>query len=373
MSNENVSKAIPEIGYLHRGTEKLCEYSEYYKILPFFDRFDYLGLILCEHSYIINLEKLLLVSNNLYKQLWRTILNEIMRISSHFLALTTSAMDIGAISPFLWAFEEREEIATLFENISGARMHTALYKMGGLNFSVRVDDITYIYETIIRLKVKLSEVYELLINSSIWYNRMQNVGIINKFISNSYGLSGPVSRSCGLKYDLRFLFPYEFFNFLPIKIIFGSQGDNLTRFFLRFEETLISLQYIEYLLTMLDKQLFTSTNFKTHEKLTIDLKLQTFKKTNLTMENTIYQFKSFSEGFNIKKNKSYSKTESPRGEFGVTIVSWDKILDRPLRLKIRSPGFYNLSSLNIISSNFILSDLLSYLSTLDLILGEVDK
>ena len=167
MNNENVIKAIPEIGYLHRGTEKLCEYNEYYKILPFFDRFDYLGLILCEHSYVINLEKLVINSNNLFSQFWRTILNELMRISSHFLALTTSAMDIGAISPFLWAFEEREELATLFENISGARMHTALYKLGGLNFTVSHDDILYISETVLRLKVKLTEVYELLVNSTI--------------------------------------------------------------------------------------------------------------------------------------------------------------------------------------------------------------
>lgn len=167
LSNETVSKAIPEIGYLHRGTEKLCEYNEYYKILPFFDRFDYLGLILCEHSYVLSLEKLTTKNNNTYNQLWRIILNELMRISSHFLALTTSAMDVGAISPFLWAFEEREELATLFENITGARMHTALYKIGGLNFNLSSSDILSIFETILRLKTKVTEVYELLINSNI--------------------------------------------------------------------------------------------------------------------------------------------------------------------------------------------------------------
>lgn len=368
LNNENVVKAIPEIGYLHRGTEKLCEYNEYYKILPFFDRFDYVGLILCEHSFILNVEKLLLSKNNLASQYWRTILNELMRISSHMLALTTSAMDVGAISPFLWAFEEREELATLFENLSGARMHTALYKAGGLNFQIKSMDLLYIYEVVIRLKTKVTEVYELLINSEIWLRRMQNVGIVNKFICNSYGVSGPISRSCGLNFDTRLSNPYEFFKYFPISSICGNQGDNLTRFFLRFEEMLISLQYVEYLLFFLknDTFCFDFENMKNQ-------KIINYNDSKSTMENVIYQFKSFSEGYNIKLNKSYTKIESPRGEFGVTLISWNKVLDRPFRLKVRSPGFYNLSTLNIVCSNFILSDLLSYLSTLDLILGEVDR
>ena len=369
LNNENVIKAIPEIGYLHRGTEKLCEYNEYYKILPFFDRFDYVGLILCEHSYVLNLEKLLLNSNDFYAQYWRILLNELMRISSHFLALTTSAMDIGAISPFLWAFEEREELATLYENLSGARMHTALYKVGGLNFSINTSDLEYLFETVIRLKIKISEVYELLNNSAIWLNRMQNVGILNKFLSLSYALSGPVARSSGLKYDIRLTYPHELLKYFPISIVYGTQGDNLTRFFLRFEELWISLQYVEFLLTFIRKHFKLNFNSMSNR----NQKITNYSHTQNTMENTIYEFKSFSEGFNINKNKSYTKIESPRGEFGVSVVSWNKIMDRPLRLKVRSPGFYNLSSINIVCQNYILSDLLSYLSTLDLILGEVDK
>lgn len=167
MNNETIIKIVPEIGYLHRGTEKLCEYNEYYKIVPFFDRFDYVGLILCEHSYTIALEKLLSFNNKLAIIYWRTILNELMRVSSHLLALTTSAMDVGAISPFLWSFEEREELASLFENLTGSRMHTAFYKAGGLNFSINFSDIGYINEIVTRLKTKLTETYELLATSSI--------------------------------------------------------------------------------------------------------------------------------------------------------------------------------------------------------------
>lgn len=277
-------------------------------------------------------------------------------------------MDVGAISPFLWAFEEREEIATLFENISGARMHTALFKAGGLNFFVQKNDLLTITELLIRIKVKLTEVYELLNKSSIWCIRMQNVGIIDKFMVNSYGLSGPVSRSCGVLHDIRSSSPYETFKYSPIHVLYSNQGDNLTRFFLRLEEIFISLQYCEFLLNLIVnfKMEVNSQKFK-------DQKLINYDYTKDTMENIIYRFKSFSEGYNIKWNKSYTKVESPRGEFGVSLVSWNKILDRPMRLKVRSPGFYNLSSLNAICSNFIFSDLLSYLSTLDLILGEVDR
>lgn len=292
-----------------------------------------------------------------------------MRVASHFLALTTSAMDIGAISPFLWAFEEREELATIYENITGARMHTALYKLGGLNFTINSSDILNILETISRLKIKVTEVYELLTNSNIWLNRMQNVGNLTTYLANSYGLSGPVARSCGLKYDVRVIYPYELFKYFPITVLTGAQGDNLTRFFLRFEEMIVCLQFVEYLLsTYLNQQIsFPSSNF-------INYKLNPSSTlTKDTMESTIYDFKSYSEGYNISFNKSYTKIESPRGEFGVTLISWDKVLDRPLRLKVRSPGFYNLASLNIVTTNYILSDLLSYLSTLDLILGEVDK
>ena len=356
MNNENVVKCLPEIGYLHRGTEKLFEYNEYYKLLPFFDRFDYVGLILCENSYVLAIEKLLGNANDLYSQFWRSCLNEIMRIASHLLALTTSAMDIGAISPFLWAFEEREEIYTLFENISGARMHTAMYGAGGLNFGVRSDDILYIKELVNRIKVKTNETFELLTNSTIWFNRMQNVGIVDKFISNSYGLTGPIARSCGLNYDVRFLNPYELSKFVPIKIITGSQGDNLTRFFLRLEEIQISIQYIEYLISLtLNTLIDKNTNFQNNKK------IRKYFNYKFTMEDVIYKFKSFSEGYNIHKSKCYSKVESPRGEFGISLISWNKILDRPLRLKVRSPGFYNLSSLNITCTNYILSDLLCHL------------
>ena len=355
LENETILNVNSEIGYLHRGTEKLSEYSEYYKILPFFDRMDYTGLTLCEHAYVLNIEKLLNKSNSFYTILLRSLLNELMRISSHLLALTTSAMDVGAITPFLWAFEEREEIASLFENLTGSRIHTALFKKEGLNFFVTKKDLFLIKEIIIRTKIKLIEIYELLSNSGIWKLRMGGVGIVPYNLVLSNGLSGPLARSVGYQYDIRLLSPYESFQFINIPISFGAKGDNLTRFYLRLEEIFISLQYIDYLLFILLPYASKGINNK------------------ITMEQVIQDFKRFSEGYNIKSNKSYLSVESPKGEFGVTIVSSNRSIGRPFRLKIRSPGFYNLSSLNTVCSNYLLSDLLSYLSTLDLILGEVDR
>ena len=356
LENETVLNVNSEIGYLHRGTEKLSEYSEYYKILPFFDRMDYTGLTLCEHAYILNVEKLLNKTNNFYVIILRSLLNELMRISSHLLALTTSAMDVGAITPFLWAFEEREEIASLFENLTGSRIHTALFKKEGLNFSINKNDLFLIKEIIIRIKIKLVEIYELLSNSSIWKIRMGNVGIVPYSLVLKNGLSGPLARSTGYTYDMRLLSPYESFQFINLPISFGSKGDNLTRFYLRLEEIFNSLQYIDYLLVIL----LPISNNKPFSR-------------DVTMESIIQDFKNFSEGYNIKSNKSYLAVESPKGEFGVTIISSNRSIGRPFRLKVRSPGFYNLSSLNAVCSNYLLSDLLSYLSTLDLILGEVDR
>lgn len=360
LNNETIIKIFPEIGYLHRGTEKLAEYSEYYKVLPYFDRFDYTGLILCEHAYILVVEKLLLNSNCLYTQIIRSMFNEIMRISSHLLALTTSAMDIGAITPFLWAFEEREEIANLFENLTGARIHTALYDKGGLNFVINNNDLSLVQTFIYRLKYKLHETFQLLGNSSLWFLRMSDVGIVPYNLVLTNGLSGPLARSTGFNGDMRCIYPYESFQFFSIPVTFGFKGDNLTRFFIRLEEIFSSLQYAEYMLYLLN------TNTVTNIDLELDSSID-------KMEKTIRNFKRYSEGYNIKDNKGYCSVESPKGEFGVSLVSSNRMMGRPYRLKVRSPGFYNLSSLNVVCSNLLLSDLLSYLSTLDLILGEVDR
>ena len=185
---------------------------------------------------------------------------------------------------------------------------------------------------------------------------MSSVGIISSSIAKSYSLSGPIIRSTGYIYDIRHNFPYETFKFCSIPIIYGKTGDNFTRFFLRLEEIFISIQYLDYLLS----------------QITIS---ELFNKTinPITMEKVILDFKKFSEGYNISTNKSYIGIESPKGEFGVSLISSNKMLGRPFRLKVRAPGFYNLTSLNIVCTNYILSDLLSFLSTLDLILGEVDR
>ena len=196
----------------------------------------------------------------------------------------------------------------------------------------------------------------MLTSSKIWRLRLENIGTLNQQIAKNYGLSGPVLRSAGHIADQRLSQPYETFTYCNITTVYGQNGDNFTRFFIRLEELFISMQYVSVLLNVCLKTGGERSN-----------------KKKLTMEETIYRFKEYSEGYNIKSNKNYTSIESPKGEFGVSLVSNKKLPNRPYRLKVRSPGYYNLSSLNIVCSNYILSDLLSYLSTLDLILGEIDK
>jgi len=355
MDGEFVVYINPEIGYLHRGTEKLCEYNEYYKITPFFDRFDYVGLLICEHSYVLAVETLLeelhsknsvSVNNNLINtrflktQLVRIIYNNLVHIASHLLALTTSAMDIGALTPFLFAFEEREEISTLLEHISGARMHTAFYSINGINFEFTDKDLQKIKNFLYNFNSTLVQMFEMLTYSNIWFQRFKNVGIVKQHGAISHGVTGPIMRSTGLQLDLRCTQPYETYKYIPIPTVNSCNGDNLDRFFIRVEEILICTQYLEYLIKFYEKHKHNliqnvqrATTFLTYDK-------------DASMEELIRDFKSNMEGYLITNNKTYINIESPRGYFGTHLVSNKRSINRPWRLKVRSPGFYNLSTLN---------------------------
>ena len=200
---EYVKKASPEIGFLHRGTEKLCEYREYPKILPFFDRFDYVSTLAGEQAYSLTIEKIMNINIPKYASLVRLIFVELIRISNHLLALTTHAMDVGAITPFLWAFEEREEICNILELISGARMHTALIRPGGINSVLNSNVYIKLNEFISNMRIKIDETYRLFGQNPIWKNRLHNVGFITKKVIESYGLTGVLARGSGIIRDLR--------------------------------------------------------------------------------------------------------------------------------------------------------------------------
>ena len=375
VEGEYVKKASPEIGYLHRGTEKLCEYREYPKILPYFDRFDYVSTIAGEQAYSLAIEKIINTNIPLYGTLLRLVFVELIRIANHLLALTTHAMDVGAITPFLWAFEEREEICSILELMSGARLHTALVRPGGINSTISPNVASKILEFTSIMRFKIDELYKLLGENPIWKNRLYNVGFISKNLIENYGLTGVVARGSGFIRDLRKFMPYDNYNTIDFKVCYSYKGDCWARFLIRIEEMYESLFIIEQALEItlgyhINSDLLhlvqPSSNF-------FKLVPPNKGKAQESMEELIHDFKMHSEGYGIIKNKIYQGIESPKGEFGLTIISQNTKKNRPKRLKLKAPGFNHLQSFNSIVSGTLLTDALTVLGSLDIVLGEIDR
>ena len=361
--------------FLHRGTEKLCEYREYSRILPYFDRFDYVSTLAGEQVYSLAVEKLMNINIPLYATILRVLFVELIRISNHLLALTTHAMDLGAITPFLWVFEEREEICGILEIISGARMHSSLIRPGGINSILTVPVYLKIYEFINNLRPKIDEIYRLFYENSVWKNRLEGVGPISKKTVENFGLSGVLARASGVPRDLRKIMPYDNYQIFAFSIPTANTGDCLARFLLRIEELYESLGIIEQSLNKIvpwhmDSRLGNLIEpYANYFKFTVP-----FKNRSLgSMEELIHDFKMHSEGYNICKNKTYQAIESPKGEFGVTLVSQNEKKNRPYRVKVKGPGFNHLQSYNTVVSNHLLSDALTILGSFDVVLGEIDR
>lgn len=368
-TGETVKHVNCEIGFLHRGTEKLCEYIEYYKILPFFSRFDYVGTVSGEQLYSIAVEKSLKIHIPYYSKLIRTLVVELIRISSHLLALTTMAMDTGAITPFLWAFEEREEICQFYELITGARMHTALIRPGGINNILTSESLTLLSEIIMRLQTKFDEIMDLF-NNRIFKSRLKGIGYIDNNIAQKLSFTGPMRRAGAFARDSRSWKPYDAY-YYSNQLIFSNYNDCYTRYLLRVYEMQDSLITISIIINLLlpyfnskyPLQLYTNS-FKFSAPSNNPL---VFK----TMESVIHDFKMYSEGYHLGKYKTYVSVESPRGRYGVTLVGCET--DRPHRLKLRSPGFYHLQGFNALVTNELISNILTILGSIDIIMGEVDK
>ena len=372
LNNEQIIRITPEIGYLHRGTEKLCEYQEFLKILPFFDRTDYVGLLFTEFVYVLVLEQRQNLNLPLDLQIKRNVLLELFRVSSHILSLTTAAMDLGVSSLFVWLFEEREQILEFFEQLCGARMHTLLLKPGLLYGKLFCENtLKFLLKS---LFLKCNWCLELFSNSPVFQQRLDNTVIIDINEILTYAVTGPIAKSVGILHDKRLFTPYDIFKVVPSFLPTAVKGDNLSRFLIRFEELYISINLIYFLLECLEKN--NNSNRKKNSDIYEISSNQVKWKSCELMERIIKNFRFSSKGEidYVKRQKNiYTSIESPRGEFGLSLVVNEDNLNRPYRIKLRTPGFYNLASINIISKNFIISDVISYLSTIDLILGEVDR
>jgi len=365
MRGEVICYADPHIGLLHRGTEKLLEYKTYIQGIPYFARLDYVSTISQEHVFNMLLEKLLNLKINEKISFFRIIFLELTRLLNHMLAVTTHALDVGAMTPFLWSFEEREKIIEFYERVSGARLHTTFFRPGGINVSIDNQILNDISIFAKNFKFRINEIYSVLLNNRIWKYRLSEIGLIDRKNSIEYSLSGPMLRASGSNWDLRKTFYYENYDLVKFNVITGSRGDSFDRFIIRIEEMRESVLIIEQAIDFILLNKLKNTKS--------DLKLKSNSKENIkkSMEYIINHFKYYSEGFSIDNEDIYVSSETPKGEFGVHLETDNA--NKPYRVKIRSTGFLHLQALNHLVRNHLLADLVTVIGTLDLVFGEVDR
>ncbi len=363
LDGEVVERADPHIGLLHRGTEKLIEYKTYIQALPYFDRLDYVSMMAQEHGYSLAVEKLLKCYVPIRAQYIRVIFSEITRILNHLLAITTHALDIGAMTPFLWAFEEREKLMEFYERVSGARMHAAYIRPGGIKEDIPIGLCQDIYEFVKQFPARIDEIEELLTGSRIWKQRLVDVGIVTIEEALNWSFSGVMLRGSGIAWDLRKTEPYEIYEKIKFNIPIGKAGDCYDRYLVRLEEMRESVKIIIQCLNLLP----------TGEIKTDDRKIAppSRKEMKQTMEALIHHFKLFSEGTSIAAGETYTAIEAPKGEFGVYLVS--NGTNKPYRCKIKAPGFAHLQGLNMMAKGHMIADVVTIIGTQDIVFGEVDR
>ena len=363
LEGEIVEKADPHIGLLHRGTEKLIEYKTYLQAMPYFDRLDYVSMMCQEHVYVMAIEKLLRVQVPERAMYIRVLFSELTRIMNHLLSLTTHAMDVGALTPFLWAFEERERLFEFYERVSGARMHAAYFRPGGVAQDLPIDLCDDIYKFTANFASRIDEMEEMLTSNRIWKQRLVNVGVVTGKEAQDWGLSGPMLRASGYAWDLRKAQPYEVYDRMNFDIPVGLNGDCYDRYLIRIEEMRQSLRIVSQCLNNLPEGVVRAD----------DKKLTPPSRSHMkqSMESLIHHFKLYTEGFSVPAGQTYTAIEAPKGEMGVYLVSDGS--NRPYRCKIRAPGFAHLQALDFMCKHHMLADVVTMIGTQDIVFGEVDR
>jgi NADH dehydrogenase (ubiquinone) Fe-S protein 2 len=363
LNGEIVGRADPHIGLLHRGTEKLVEYKTWLQALPYFDRLDYVSMMAQEQAYSLGVEKLLDVQVPLRAQYIRVIFGEITRILNHLLAVTTHALDVGALTPFLWAFEEREKLMEFYERVSGARMHAAYIRPGGVSQDIPLGLVDDIYAFCEQFTQRINEIEELLTDNRIWKQRLVDIGIVSVEQAMDWGFSGVMLRGSGVAWDLRKVSPYEVYERMDFEIPVGKNGDCYDRYLVRVEEMRQSLRIIEQCLSELPEGFIKVDDRKIMPPPRALMKNK--------MESLIHHFKLYSEGFNVPKGETYVTIEAPKGEFGIFLVS--NGTSRPYRCRIKAPGFLHLQGLDFMSKGHFIADVVTLIGTQDIVFGEVDR
>lgn len=363
MNGEKVERADPHIGLLHRGTEKLIESKTYLQALPYFDRLDYVSMICQEHAYSLAVERLCRIQVPLRAQYIRVLFAEITRILNHLLALTCHAMDVGALTPFLWSFEEREKLMEFYERVSGARMHASYVRPGGVAQDLPLGLSEDIYRFCLQFASRIDEMEEMLTNNRIWKQRLVDVGVVTADQALDWSFSGVLLRGSGIPWDLRKTQPYDVYSQLDFSVPTGVHGDCFDRYLIRVEEMRQSIRLIMQTLNQMPSGMIKSETRKVTPPARAQMKQ--------SMESLIHHFKLYTEGFSVPTGETYTAVEAPKGEFGVFLVS--NSTHKPYRCKIRAPGFAHLQGLDFMSRDHMLADVVTIIGTQDIVFGEVDR
>lgn len=363
LDGEVVTRADPHIGLLHRGTEKLIEYKTYLQAVPYFDRLDYVSPMCQEHAFALAVEKLLGCQVPRRAKFIRVLFSELTRILNHIMNITTQALDVGAMTPLLWLFEEREKLMVFYEKVSGSRMHSAYIRPGGVALDLPVGLLGEIQTFACQFEEKIDNLENLLNDNRIFKQRLVDIGVVSLQQALDWGFSGPMLRGSGVAWDLRKNQPYEIYNELDFDIPIGKNGDSYDRYLIRVQEMRESLKIVKQCIDkMPDGEVFCN-----------DPKIAPPSKDNMkqSMESLIAHFKLFTEGYKVPAGEVYSAVEAPKGEFGVYLIADGT--SRPYRCRLRAPGFAHLQGLEFMTKGHMLADVVTIISTQDIVFGEIDR
>jgi NADH-quinone oxidoreductase subunit D len=363
LDGETVVRADPHIGLLHRGTEKLIEHKTYLQAIPYFDRLDYCSPMNQEHAFALAVEKLLKIEVPKRASYIRVLFSEITRILNHIMSITTGALDVGAMTPLLWLFEEREKMMEFYERVSGARMHSAYIRPGGVFRDLPDGLLADIKKFIQEFPAKLKDMEDLLTENRIFKQRLVDVCPVTKEQALDWGFTGPMLRSTGIEWDLRKAQSYEIYDELEFEIPVGKNGDCYDRYLIRLEEIKQSIKIINQCIEKMPEGAVMIENNKITPPKREEMKH--------SMEALIQHFKLFTEGYHVPKGECYVAVEAPKGEFGVYLVSDGT--NKPYRCHMRAPGFAHLQGLDFMLKNHSLADVPTAIATLDIVFGEVDR
>ncbi len=363
LDGEIIERADPHIGLLHRGTEKLIEYKTYLQAVPYFDRLDYVSPMCQEHAFALSVEKLLKCEVPIRAQYIRVLFSELTRILNHCLNIATQALDVGATTPLLWLFEEREKIMEFYEQVSGSRMHSAYFRPGGVAQDLPVGLLDRIEEFADKFPKILADTETLLTDSRIWKQRLVDIGVVTPEQAQDWGFSGPMLRGSCIPWDLRKSQPYEVYAKMNFDIPVGKNGDCYDRYLIRVEEMYQSIRIIKQCIKEMPKGEVKSLDRKITPPPRLEMKH--------SMEALIHHFKLYTEGYSVPAGEAYAAVEAPKGEFGVYLVADGT--NKPYRCRIKAPGFAHLQGLDFMSKGHMLADVVTIIGSLDVVFGEIDR